>query len=98
MFLENAIAELELTEKQMELVTEIRDEFHKKMREMFDKMRDGKLERQEANEASRVNHEELMKDMKDVLTDAQFKRFREMMPPRPQHLRLHPRPAQQRSA
>lgn len=84
MALENAIAKIDLDDKQKGQVKEILEEHQTRMRDMFEKVRDGKINREEMGDAFRERHEEFMKDLREVLSEDQMKQFRELLPPPPQ--------------
>jgi|GEM_PF-2824392 len=77
--LETAVAKLNLNEEQKGKVRVIVDEQHKRMRETMEKMREGTFKREEISDAMRENHEEFMKDLREVLTEDQLKQLRETM-------------------
>lgn len=83
MGLENAIGKLKLDDGQREKVKTIIEEQQKRMRETFEKIRDGSLKREDVPEAMRENHEQFLKDLREVLNEEQMSQFRELLPQGP---------------
>jgi hypothetical protein len=73
------LAELNLNEKQEKQVREIVEAHGKKMAEMFEKIRGGKLDPKDAREELEKLRTELNKELKPVLSDEQMKKFEGMM-------------------
>jgi hypothetical protein len=77
--LESVIQNFGLNEEQQKKVQGIMEEHGKKLRELTEKAREGKVERQEVREGMEKLHEAFVKDLKGVLTDEQLKRMLEAM-------------------
>ena len=80
------LGDLNLTEKQEKQVKEIFDSHGKKMMELGEKIREGKLEPMEARASVEKLRADLAKELKEVLNPEQFKKFEAVMqqgPPGP---------------
>jgi Spy/CpxP family protein refolding chaperone len=67
-------SELKLNDKQQRQVDEVREGFQKKMREAMEQVRESG-DREKMREAREKNLESLRKEMKEILTAEQYKKF-----------------------
>jgi Spy/CpxP family protein refolding chaperone len=70
-----ALRGIELNDKQRAKVAEVRAAQQKKIQEVFEKLRDGKLEPGEVPAAMEKTRDDMLKDMKNVLTKEQYETF-----------------------
>src|SRR5262249_6713243 len=73
--LDQALRGIELDQKQKAKVEDIKAAQQKQTQELFEKLRDGKLKPDEMRQASEKIRDEVLKDMKDVLTKEQYEKF-----------------------
>jgi len=86
---EAIIDELGVNDKQRQKIEEIHESLRRKNDELRQEVADGKLERDDAREKRHALHEDMFKELKEILTPEQFTKFEEAFknaakPPRPE--------------
>lgn len=82
-FIQEALRELDLNDTQREKVRDILEPHGQKMRELFEQVREGKIDRADVRNAMEKMETELLKEMKSVLTKEQMEKFERAWRDRP---------------
>jgi len=74
-----SLKDIKLNDKQQKQVNELRETFEKTMQATMTQVREGKIEQADVREKMQKLRDNMLKEMKDVLTAEQFAQFEEAM-------------------